>query len=263
MTHRFRGSRHLLVVALTFLIVPNTGCRQIMSILGSLIGGGGGGGFNPAALGGLGGGSGLGSLPGLLGGSGAGAGGNTTLAPNSMLPAPPQSAAAVNEIAQMYGVRVYGQGAVSPYIDTVKEGLLHYPVEKIRGLGSINMPVTGGAGGVLGDWSTSGGPAHVNFYIKSGARNPLWNNTVVHEFGHHATLYYDDFGNALQQSLGSGQFIYPSDYSMTSRADLLAEVMAFALLSERAYEKPLQSWRLSQPAKDLLEREIVGKRPKV
>jgi hypothetical protein len=251
-----RRTRAPRVFLLTILVcgLSTTGCQQLQQILGGLLGGGGGGILNPA-----GGAGGTLNPGGILGGNGIGNGG--PLAPNSLLPAPQASQATIQQITAQYGVQIYGDGAQGQFLQTVQQGLLHYPVDKVQGLGSINMPLLRGTQGVLGDWSVSGGPAHINFYVQQGRQNPLWNNTVVHELGHHSTLYHEQFGDAFYPLLAQGNARYPSGYARSSRAELLAETMAFALLGDRGYERPDAGWALTQAGKAFIEREIVAKRP--
>lgn len=259
---RKRAALFTLLAVLSFGL---TGCQMITQLIGSLMGGGGiGGGFNGGGgLGGLGGGGSLGGgLPGLLNGTGIGNGG--PLAPNNSLPAPAASQASIQQVTQRYGLQITGSGAAGQPLQKVIEGLQHYPDEKVRGIGRIHMPAVGNQG-LLGTWETSGGPALITYYVQGGRRNALSNNTVIHEVGHHATLWHRQFGRQLVQAIGVHPAMYPSEYSKTDgndpmKSDLLAETLAFALLGNRAEERVLPNWRLTQAASQLIQSELIAKR---
>ncbi len=247
---RRNGNRDLRRVLATSLVAPllfASGCRQIMAVLGSLLGGGAGGGFNGAGTGG----GGLGSLPGLLGGAGG------PLSPSSSLPPPTQSAAQVQEILQRYGIQVTGSGATPENVDTLLQGMQHYNAEHFRGLRQFDIPSVP-SHNLNGLWQSSGGSAKITLWAHTSRRKQVSRHTVTHEIGHHASLFSrgEVLGQPLSNALGNGENAFPRDYARTNWREKVADNLAFILLGPQSEMRPASSWRPTQQAMDLISGEF-------
>lgn len=248
-----RSFKSALLFVLTLSVLPNTGCKfaQIIQMIMSAVGGGGG-------LPGFGGGGGGGSLlPGGLGGGGA----SGPLSPTSTLPPPPESTKKAQEIMAAYGVPVMGAQATPDKMDLIAYGLRHYKREHCQGLRQINV-VNYEQEGLMGLWTSNGQGAQIFYYVHPHWSTPLSAHTVVHELGHHTTLFSrEQWGNQLSAAIGTGANSYPSQYSKTSDAEKLAENTTFVLLGNNVEKRPLPNWALTVQAKQLYDQEFANRPP--
>lgn len=255
-----RARARLVVYALLLVLAPaSTGCQQLMSILGSLVGGGGiGGGFNGGGGlpglggGGLGGGGLGGGLPGLINGPGTG-----PLSPTSALPPPSSGTVPAQQLEQTYGVRITGSGATAENLQKLALGMSRYKREHFRGLAQLDLPAVR-SHNLNGLWQSRGGQCKVTVWAHTGRRSQIYKNTVVHEIGHHVSLFSrrQVLGQPLSNAIGTGQNAFPRNYARKNWKEKVADNLAFILLGQDADYRAARTWQPTQAAMSIIRQEF-------
>lgn len=137
--------------------------------------------------------------------------------PAAVLPAPAESAQAIQQLTQKYGIQVAGSCAKGTDLQTLDQALgLLADKSRIQGL-TYNIPceTQDGGGGTAGEWlgEETNGPYRIDF--KGPPFAPLGRGLYLHETGHHLHLAHTNttLRQTLESTVQTTPEWYPSAYS--------------------------------------------------
>lgn len=202
-------------------------------------------------------GTGTGTTNPTLGGTlGTGTGGaGTPQSPATQVPPPADSASVIQKIQTEYGITVTGVSATGAPLAKLATGLPKYPKSVMAGMKTIDIPRAAQGSGLLGTWLNG----DVVLYDQGGDLG-VTEATVLHELGHHATLFNAErqtFMANLVSAVGTADSRHPTNYSKSSDKELVAEVLSFTLCGSPCDEPTLPTWQLEAAANTLIQTEMV------